>query len=284
MRLGRGSGSARSDLSPESFYAARSVGPSPSTRSVTAPCLERRGVHGGGRGGLPRRGRHVHRPLSGRAASERRGGGPARLRRCELLVGKLGIPVSADTEPRRCPRGPRSRPGARIINDVRGLAGDPALARAVAEAGAGLIVMASERGGHEGVRRWRRCSSTSTREPQPRPRRPGIAADRDRRGSRARLLPPPGHARGTSGTAGCWLRCPSCGRWVGPSAWGSRGSPSSARWPGRRRPRRPAARLAGRRHRRRPRRGAAHPGPRRGGDGTGGPGGGAPSAARRASR
>ena len=68
----------------------------------------------------------------------------------QLLVGKLGIPVSADTS-RVLPARAALQAGARIINDVRGLAGDPALARAVAEAGAGLIVMASERGGHEGV-------------------------------------------------------------------------------------------------------------------------------------
>jgi dihydropteroate synthase len=68
----------------------------------------------------------------------------------ELLVGKLGILVSADTS-RALPARAALLAGARIVNDVRGLAGDPALARAVAEAGAGLIVMASERGGHEDV-------------------------------------------------------------------------------------------------------------------------------------
>lgn len=67
-----------------------------------------------------------------------------------LLVSKLGIPVSADTS-RALPARAALHAGARIVNDVRGLAGDPALARAVAESGAGLILMASERGGHEGM-------------------------------------------------------------------------------------------------------------------------------------
>jgi dihydropteroate synthase len=67
-----------------------------------------------------------------------------------LLVDKLGIPVSADTS-RALPARAALQAGAGIVNDVRGLAGDPALARAVAETGAGLIVMASEGEGHEGV-------------------------------------------------------------------------------------------------------------------------------------
>ena len=46
---------------------------------------------------------------------------------------------------------PRSRPGPAIINDVRGLTGDPGLASLIAERGAGLILMASERGGADGA-------------------------------------------------------------------------------------------------------------------------------------
>ena len=68
----------------------------------------------------------------------------------QLLVGKLGVPVSADTS-RAEPARAALQAGARIINDVRGLTADPGLARAVAETGAGLIVMASERGGHEDI-------------------------------------------------------------------------------------------------------------------------------------
>jgi dihydropteroate synthase len=64
------------------------------------------------------------------------------------LVGKLGAPVSADTS-RALPAQVALQAGARIINDVRGLTADPGLPRAVAAADAGLIVMASERGGHE---------------------------------------------------------------------------------------------------------------------------------------
>ncbi len=66
-----------------------------------------------------------------------------------ILASKLGVPVSADTsraEPARAALGA----GAAIINDVRGLTADPALAPLVAGAGAGLIIMASERGGAEG--------------------------------------------------------------------------------------------------------------------------------------
>lgn len=68
----------------------------------------------------------------------------------QLLVGKLGVPVSADTS-RAQPARAALQAGAHVINDVRGLTADPGLARAVAEAGAGLVVMASERGGHEGM-------------------------------------------------------------------------------------------------------------------------------------
>jgi len=62
-----------------------------------------------------------------------------------LLAGKLGVPVSADTsrvEPARA----ALEAGAGVINDVRGLTGDPGLAALIARSGAGLIVMASEAG------------------------------------------------------------------------------------------------------------------------------------------
>jgi dihydropteroate synthase len=67
-----------------------------------------------------------------------------------LLVDKLGATVSADTSRVR-PALAALQAGARVINDVRGLMADPGLAPAVAAAGAGLIVMASERGGHGGM-------------------------------------------------------------------------------------------------------------------------------------
>lgn len=62
-----------------------------------------------------------------------------------LLAGKLGVPISADTsrvEPARA----ALDAGAGVINDVRGLTGDPGLAPLIAGFGAGLIVMASEAG------------------------------------------------------------------------------------------------------------------------------------------
>jgi dihydropteroate synthase len=67
----------------------------------------------------------------------------------EILVSKLAVPVSADTS-RAEPARAALDAGATIINDVRGLTGDPALAPLIARAGAGAILMASERGGAEG--------------------------------------------------------------------------------------------------------------------------------------
>jgi dihydropteroate synthase len=51
--------------------------------------------------------------------------------------------VSADTS-RVAPARAALEAGARVVNDVTGLTGDPALAPLVADAGAGLILMASE--------------------------------------------------------------------------------------------------------------------------------------------
>jgi dihydropteroate synthase len=68
-----------------------------------------------------------------------------------ILASKLGVPVSADTS-RAEPARAALQAGASIINDVRGLTADPALASMVARAGAGVILMASERGGAEGER------------------------------------------------------------------------------------------------------------------------------------
>ena len=62
----------------------------------------------------------------------------------DLLVKKLGLPVSADTS-RRLPARAALDAGARIINDVSGLTGDADMAPEVARAGVGLILMASER-------------------------------------------------------------------------------------------------------------------------------------------
>jgi dihydropteroate synthase len=59
-----------------------------------------------------------------------------------LLAAKVDVPISADVS-----RGEAARAaleaGARIVNDVTGLAGDPALAALVARSGAGLVLIAS---------------------------------------------------------------------------------------------------------------------------------------------
>ena len=60
------------------------------------------------------------------------------------LTAAVDVPVSADTSRTR-PARAALEAGARIVNDVAGLTADAALAAVVAEAGAGLIVMASER-------------------------------------------------------------------------------------------------------------------------------------------
>jgi dihydropteroate synthase len=62
-----------------------------------------------------------------------------------LLATKLSVPLSADTS-RAAPAEAALEAGARIVNDVRGLTADADLARVVARAEAGLILMASERG------------------------------------------------------------------------------------------------------------------------------------------
>ena len=66
-----------------------------------------------------------------------------RIRRAiGLLTARLDLPVSADTS-RSAPARAALEVGARLINDVSGLHTDPALAGLVAEAGAGLVLMAS---------------------------------------------------------------------------------------------------------------------------------------------
>jgi len=58
-----------------------------------------------------------------------------------LLTTKLDLPVAADVS-RVGPARAALEAGARLINDVTGLVGDPGLARLTAEAGAGLVLMA----------------------------------------------------------------------------------------------------------------------------------------------
>ena len=59
-----------------------------------------------------------------------------------LLTTKLDLPVSADVS-RVGPARAALEAGARMINDVTGLAGDPALAQLTAESGAALVLMAA---------------------------------------------------------------------------------------------------------------------------------------------
>jgi len=63
------------------------------------------------------------------------------VRAVELLVGKLPVPVSADTA-RPAPARAALEAGARVINDVSGLR-DPAVAALVAQHHAGVILMAA---------------------------------------------------------------------------------------------------------------------------------------------
>ena len=66
-----------------------------------------------------------------------------------LLTTKLDLPVSADVS-RVGPARAALEAGARMINDVTGLVGDPALARLTAEAGAAIVLMASPAGAPPG--------------------------------------------------------------------------------------------------------------------------------------
>jgi dihydropteroate synthase len=59
-----------------------------------------------------------------------------------LLTAKLALPISADTSRSLAARAALES-GARMLNDVSGLAADPGLARLAAEAGAGLVLMAA---------------------------------------------------------------------------------------------------------------------------------------------
>jgi dihydropteroate synthase len=63
-----------------------------------------------------------------------------------LLTTKLDLPVSADVS-RVGPARAALEAGARMINDVTGLVGDPALARLAAESGAALVLMAAPAAG-----------------------------------------------------------------------------------------------------------------------------------------
>jgi dihydropteroate synthase len=58
----------------------------------------------------------------------------------EALAPRVAVPISVDTTKAEVAR-QALRAGASIINDIRGLDGDPDLSRLVAEAGAGVVLM-----------------------------------------------------------------------------------------------------------------------------------------------
>jgi len=125
------------NVSPESFYAGSVVSGRDQLLSA-ADALVRAGaalVDVGGMSTAP----YLNAAISASEEADRLG------LAVELLVSKLDLPVSADTS-RTQPARAALAAGARVINDVTGLTGDPELASLVAAAGAGLIVMASDRG------------------------------------------------------------------------------------------------------------------------------------------
>src|SRR6266511_5656330 len=89
----------------------------------------------------------------------------------DLLVRKLDLPVSADTS-RSLPARAALEAGARIVNDVTGLSGDPVMAPLVARARTGIILMASAG----------RRTSRAQGEPQP---GRGLGSPRARRATRS---------------------------------------------------------------------------------------------------
>jgi dihydropteroate synthase len=92
-----------------------------------------------------------------------------------LLVRGLDVPVSADTS-RGIPTRAALEAGARIINDVTGLTGDPQVGELVARAGAGIVLMASERDHADGDEDPMAMVSGLLEESVNRARRAGIDA------------------------------------------------------------------------------------------------------------
>ena len=129
------------NVSPESFYAG-SVAADPDDLLRVAESMVAAGaalLDVGGMSTAPYRATAISEAEEGDRLSSAVG----------RLVARLPVPVSADTS-RAGPARAALEAGARVINDVRGLSGDATLARVVAESGAGLIAMASERGGEDG--------------------------------------------------------------------------------------------------------------------------------------
>ena len=165
----------------------------------------------------------------------------------DLLVKKLDLPISADTS-RSLPARAALAAGARIINDVTGLTGDPQMARLAGRAGVGLILMASEASNREDRAAGRRgagapaseasksqgavtpskSSALCSRRVSGSPERPAST----RRSSSWILASGSSETRtwhGTSGTARCSPGSTRFASWDGRSASACRASPSSGR-------------------------------------------------------
>src|SRR6266540_1138244 len=190
----------------------------------------------------------------------------------DLLVKKLDLPISADTS-RSLPARAALAAGARIINDVTGLTGDPQMARLAGRAGVGLILMASEASNREDRAAGRRgagapASEASNREDRAAGRRGAGAPASEASKSQGAVTPSKSSAlcsrrvsgsperpastrrssswilasgssetrtwHGTSGTARCSPGSTRFASWDGRSASACRASPSSGRWPVRR--------------------------------------------------
>jgi diadenylate cyclase len=163
-----------------------------------------------------------------------------------LLTAKLDLPVSADTSRSLAARAALES-GARMLNDVTGLAADPGLARLAAEAGAGLVLTAAPAAAPapgEPVDTVRASLAGSLA----RARAAGVPDDR--------VLVDPGIGFFRGGAI-AWPEW-DCRILAGLSARGARSGRSTARHAGRDRGGRPG-------------RGPRHPGPRRGRDRAGGP-------------
>jgi dihydropteroate synthase len=122
------------NVSPESFYG-RSVAAADDQLLAAASAMAKAGaglVDIGAMSTAP----YLDTAISAAEEADRLG------RAVRLVASKVDVPVSADTS-RAEPAMAALEAGARVINDVTGLRGDPGLAELVARTGAGLILMAS---------------------------------------------------------------------------------------------------------------------------------------------
>jgi len=146
----------------------------------------------------------------------------------ETLASRLDVPISIDTRRARVAREAASA-GAGLINDVTGLLGDPEMPAAVAETGAGCVIMhmlgepktMQHRPQYDNlmadIARHLRAAAC---------RRPAMPASRRRRSS---WTPASGSARRWRTTWRSWPAWANCGRSAFPSWWVPAASGSSAR-------------------------------------------------------